>query len=452
MEPSISSVVGRGTFYLAVTTVVLKIASLVSVLLVLNYLTVREYGIAELVITLVPLLSLFLLPGLNTTVIADAGIEKARGNYAGVKGLLLNYLQLQSLFAVCVWVAVFFGASMLATWYGKGNLAPLIQIVSFGFLLSPLRSFVQVFQRVYLQFSQQSVFSVLEEAWKLALLGFFFFGLHWRVEGLLAAAVLSQALALICILPYFLRIDRSLWRVTGERLRFWHFLYLHGKWGVFSTYLGTVGKNIRPWIIGFFLGTEAVGLYAVVMGLVGHATSLFPLEQVMSPVLPQYLSDKERFYRLIAKAVKYQFLGYALISIPAAFFSPWFFAWLFPQYVPAVPLFQVMLLLLTSIAFDAIFSGAFYALRAQRSLFFASVYKLLLTALLTPVFLIFFGFFGIAYAVITINYLYVFERYITLKRLLPGFRLRARDFFTIDEYDQFVIKKFSQALIRIFKI
>ncbi len=439
MEPSMTTTVGRGTAYLAATTWVLKGIGLLSLLIILNHLTVSEYGISELVITVVPLLSVFLLPGLGTTVIADMGRERAAGNTAALKGILLNFFRLQLVCAVAVWAAVFFGAQELSGWFGKGDLAPLIQTVSFMFLLSPLRASAQVLQRVYLRFFAQSVYSALEEAWKLVFLLPLFFVFNLRAQGLIAALVFSQLAALACMAPSLARIDRQLWRVRAERYAPLHLVATHGKWSVFSSYLGTVGKNIRPWIIGSILGTQAVGLFAVVQGLIGHVVSLFPLDQVLAPMLPQQMQDKPRFYKIIGKAVKYELAGYLVVSVAAALLSPYFISLFFPQYVPAVPLFQIMLVMLASSAFDVIFSSVFFAIQAQRSLFWASVYKLVLALVIMPPMLYFFGLFGIAYANIIINYLYVWERYRKLTRLMPGFSLRFKDFITVDAEDKVII-------------
>lgn len=451
MEQSVTKVVGRGTVYLAATTWVLKGVGIFSILLILNHLTVHEYGITELVTTVVPLLSIFLLPGLNTTLIADMGVEKAKGNMAAVKGMLINFVRLQGIFSVIIWAFVFFGAHFLSVWYGKGDVANLIRIMSFAFLLSPLRTMVQILLRVYLRFFQQSVYSVLEEVFKLCFLTLFFFVFHLRAEGLIAALVLSQAFALICMVPVIVRIDTHLWRAQTTRFTTFHLLRFHGKWSVFASYVGTFGKNIRPWIIGLFLGTEAVGLYAVVQGLIGHTVSLFPLDQAISSVFPQYVEQKERLHRMINKAIKYQLLGYVFVSVCAALFAPFFITWFFPQYVPAITLFQIMLIMLVSSAFDIIFASVFLAIKAQRNLFFASLYKLALTVILMPLCIHFFGLYGIAYANIVVNYLYVWERYRTLKTLLPGFTIVPRDLVSLDDFDQLILQKFTHYVRRAYR-
>ncbi len=445
---SVTGVVSRGTAWLMSTTLLIKVIGVFSVLLTLNHLTVYEYGFAELVITAVPLLSLFLLPGLNVTVIADMGLERGKGDLPRMKGLLLSFLRLQVLFSVLIFAIVFFGVHVLAVWYGKPDAAFLFEIISFSFLVSPIRTTAQTLQSVYFRFRQQSIQTILEEVWKLLLLVVFFFVFNMSAAGLVLAIVLSQVFALISIAVPFSRIDPLLWKTRAVHYSTFYFLWHHGKWGIFSSYLGTVGKNIRPWIVKFFLGTEAVAIFAVVQGLIGHTVSLVPLDLIVKPMFPQYVHMKERFYRFITKAVKYELLVYIFVSVAAMAFSPFLIAWFFPQYVPAVPLFQIMLIMLISSAFDTIFTGVFYALQAQRNLFWASAYKLFLTLLLMPPLLHFFGLFGIAYANIIVNYLYVWERYLTLKRLMPDFRLEWRSFFTVDDIDRTIVAQIRRYVLK----
>ncbi len=452
MDASVRSTVGRGTTWLAGTTLVMKGLSFLSVLLVLNRLTLHEYGSAELVLTAIPLLSLFLLPGLSTTVIADMGRQRGVGDLPRMKGLFFSFLRLQAYFAILLWAAVFFGAHFLAVEYGKEEASTLFKIISFAFLLSPVRICMQALQSVYFEFKQQSLYSIAEELFKLLLLALFFFMFDMRTEGLVLAIVLSQAVGLLAFSLPFVRIDSSFWSTKQTRYPTFHFLFHHGKWGVFSSYLGVFGRNIRPWIIKFFLGTEAVGIYAVAQGLIGHTMSLVPLDRVIIPMLPQYVHLKERFHHIVAKAIKYELAGYALVSIAAAVFSPFFIGWFFPQYLSSVPLFQITLLMLISVAFDIIFGGVFYALQAQRNLFFASLYKLVLVIVLTPVMIHFFGLFGIAYANILSNSLYTWERYRSLKKLMPGFSLDWRDFFTVDADDIIILSELRALAVRYLRI
>lgn len=443
----ITGVISRGTSWIAATTLVMKGLTFVYIFVVLNYLTVFEYGVAELILTAVPLLSLFTLPGLSATVVADMGRARGEANLSRMKGLLVSFLQLQFLFALFAFVLVFVGGHFLALWYGKGSTTLFFQIIAFSFLLSPLRSSMQTVQNVFLNFRQQSVYSFLEESWKVLLVLLFFYLLHWRVAGLLSAVVLCQLFAIASIAHPLYKISPEFWRVRREHYPVFYFLYHHGKWGVFSNYLGVFGKNIRPWIINFFLGTQAVALFAVVQGLIGHTVSLMPLDEVMAPLYPQFVHERDRLYRLIAKAAKYELLGYCLLGLTAGVTSPWLVAWFFPQYLPAVPLFQLWLVILIPNAFDAILAPVFVAIRAQRSLFFASIYKLVLLVVIMPPCLIFFGLYGIAYASVAIQALYMYERYRKLTKLMPDFKLRWRDFVHLDEEDWLIINR-TRSLLR----
>ncbi len=448
MQPSIKKIIGGGTAWLATTTIFLKVVSFFFLVMVLNRLTVFEYGVAELVLTTVPLLSFLQLSGLSPTVIADMSRERASGNYSRMKGLLLSYLKIQLVLAFLAWAIVFFGANALAVWFGKGSTVQFFQIVSFLFLLSPLRTIFQTLQTVFLEFRLWSLYTFLEEISKLIFVAVFFFVFDFRIYGLLLGVVLSQALALILISYSVVTLTRSLWKADQEHFSLFHFLRNHGKWAVFSNYLGTFGKNIRPWLIAAFLGPQAVGIYAVAQGLIGHVVSLMPLDVVVRPLLPQYLHTKERFYALVTKAVKYELAGYFVLSVASAIGVPLLIDWFFPQYVLAIGLFHIMLFMLISSAFDSIFTGVFLALQAQRSLFFASAYKLVLVIIFFPICMYYFGILGIGYATIALNSLYVWERYRKLKKLMPGFTLRLHDLVTADEFDRVILRQFVGFFMR----
>jgi len=445
---SLAGVVGKGTAWLAGTTVLLKGVGFISIFIILTHLSVYEYGFAELVITAVPLLSIFLLPGLGPTVIADMAAAKGRGDIAEMKGLLFSFTGLLVCLSVVAWALVFFGADILAVWYHNPSAVLLFKIVSFSFLISPWRTFAQVLQSVYLRFRQQSMQSISEEVWKLILLCVFLLGLHMGPTGLVYAIVLSPFLSLLTIAVPLARMDVRFWSTPRKRFSLFHFLFDHGKWAVFSNYLGTFGKNIRPWIIKLFLGTEAVAIYAVAQGLIGHVVSLMPLDTVLKPLLPQYVDTPRKFYQLISKAIKYELLGYFVVSVASAIGVPILVAWFFPHYATAIPLFEITLFMLVSSAFDAVFTGAFFALQAQRSMFWASLYKLVLIIILLPPFMHYFGLWGIAYANILSNSLYVWERYLKLKKLMPGFKLSFRSFVTIDELDRVIMQRIVQFVAR----
>ncbi len=446
---ALKKTIGEGTLWFSVSTLGVKFLGLANVFIILRTLSVYEYGQAELVLSIVPLLGFFLLPGLNAVVTADIAVEKGRENLAAAKGMFINFAFLQAALAVCAWAVVFFGAGVLSKFYTEGT-ADLFRAVSFLFLLSPLRVLVGILLDVHARFRTQSLYGFLEEGAKLIFIILFLFYFGFGVIGIILAAVLSQAVALIVTLPDARRFLAPFRGVQSFRYPFLFFIRGHGKWNVFSSYLGQFGAKMRLWIIKFLLGTEAVGLYAVAEGFVGHTVSLLPLSRVLTPIIPQAVGDRERFLRIVTKAIKYQVLSFSALMIVAMVAFPPVLVLIFPAYSPSMTLFQIMLLTLLPVAVTGIFRPVFFAFKAQLSLFRAVLAKTLLSLILAPTLIIWFGLTGVAVEFVLTALWFFLERYRVMRVLLPEFSLRIRDFVRVDEFDRMVISAMMSRLRSLF--
>jgi O-antigen/teichoic acid export membrane protein len=194
------------------------------------------------------------------------------------------------------------------------------------------------------------------------------------------------------------------------------------------------------WLIKIVIGTEAVGLFSVAQGLVVNLVSLLPLNKILASTLPQHVDDRERFDRMLNKSIKYQVLGYALIAFVAFFAVPPFIAYLFPTYVNALPLFAIMVFAMIPMGFSSV-TAAYYALKSQYILTILLVIKLIVMFATLPIFVYYFGFYGIGVEYVFSIALNVLIRNIMLKRVLPGYRLPIKAFITFDAYDREVLRK-----------
>ena len=444
MEKSLSRKIGEGVFWLGSHSIVVKIVGLLTVFLILRRLSVYEYGVSELVFSVVGILSLFLLPGLNDLILFEFGREKGRENLGTMKKLFFDYAKLGLVLGIVLWVILFFGADIISDYYGK-NIANLFRISSFLFLISAFKSLMKLIFNAYLKFFIISVWSFSEELLKLGFLALFFFYFNFRMEGLFLAHVLSLLAAVLIFIPVFLGVYKNFSGVKADKsVSLIKILTSHGKWAVLINYSKSIGDNLRLWLIKIFLGTEAVGLFSVAYGLYSHTASLFPLSSVVRPIIPQYFHDKEKFYKLISKSIKYQFLGYLAIGIVAFFAFPPIIVWLFPNYASSMFLFKGFLFALLAVSFGGIFAYVFYAVRAQRRFVLNVAIRTFSILLFLPVFVYFFGRLGLVFEFIFSAIIMSVDRYMVLKRLLPGFKLYARDFFALDEMDRYFIKKIKE--------
>ncbi len=448
MAETLKRTIGVGTAWMSVSTIILKIVGLATIFIMLRKLNVYEYGLAELVLSVIGIFSLFSLPGLGQMIIADMGIAKGKGDLRAMKELFVNYFYIQLSLGIVAWAIVFFGSNIIAHYFSE-HAGGLFKIVSFAFLISPFRTlFVTAFS-VELKFFHRSLYSVLEEVFKLVIIWVLLYLVGLRVGAVIWAVVLSQFFVMIPMAGTLLRTTRYFRSVTlTNRKAPWTLLYDHGKWGVFASYFNSLGQHVRTWIIKVMLGTEAVGIFAVAAGLLAHTNSLFSVATTLSPILPQYVSDKKRFFLLITKGIKYQlalsigmiFLGLTLVPI--------FVSILFPQYIDSLILYKILLVTLIPSSFATIYTSVFYALRAQKNYFVALFVRNISIAFLLPTGIYFFGIMGVVFEVIITLVLFTITRYFSLKKLM-GYKIEWKNFFSYDDADKLIVKgiKFRFSLL-----
>ncbi len=443
-------VVGSGVAWMTVSTAALKIIGIVTMIFTLRNLTVFEYGVAELVQSILPIMGIFLLPGLSTVVVADMGIARSGGDFAKMKGLFRAYCRLSILLGCIAW-AILFLVSVALMMYYSADIGLYYAIISFALLIGPARSLILAYFSVMLRFREQALLVSVEEVVKLIIVVVASLINDLTITWYLIAIVASQGAATAIFMPIFLKHYRlSLGQYVAESIPMFAFLYHHGKWGIAANYLSGIGQSVRAWLIKWSLGTEAVGLFSVAVGLIGHTRSLMPLSNIVAPLIPQFVSEKLKFYRIIQASIKYSSVGFAILAVVAAIAFPPVLGVLFPQYTASFVLYQILLISLVPTAFGNVFNQVFFALQAQRNLFLSMIYRLLASIVLLPVLAHLFGLYGVAIEFVLIIVLFAFERYRVLKKLLPDFTVSIRDLVRVTDEDRFVFGRISLRLRKAF--
>lgn len=438
---SLYRIAGEGTAWFSGRNFILKFLALGSAFIILRNLSVYEYGVVQLALSVFSVGSVFILSNLNEVIVADMGVLK-KDSPEKMKAVFLSFFRLQLILSALAWAVLFFVPSLFERFVAE-DVASFLRVVSFLFLAVPFRSAFSILSNVGFKFFAISAYVVVEESARFAFLlaAAFFLGLG--VYSVLLAAVASQFLAILIMLPFSFDAYGPLKGIRYSKISIWNILLRHGKWALFTSYVSGLNKDLRKWLIKIFIGTEAVALYSLASSLIGHIRSLMPIEGIVSPIIPQYMRDRERLNRILGKSVKYQLLGYMAIGVAAFVFTPPFIGYFFPHYLPSLPLYNVMLFSLIPTGFAVIITPVFYALRRQRSLFFAYLVRLALTAVSLPVLAHYFGVMGVAYEFVLTLLAFVALRYWALLKILPDFKLSARDLFSLDEYDRIILGKMS---------
>ncbi len=434
---SVVKKVGIGVAWNTSAIVVGKVLMFANVFLILTHLSVYEYGFSELIMSIISMAGIALLPGLTNTIVADLSAEKGRDNREQMNRIFHQHFFLNAVMGGATWAILFFGSHPVASLFGNEYAAQFLKITSFIFLIAPFRIMTQTLATVMHRFFDQSFYGVFEEVFKLTLILTLIVWLHMGIHGLVYAIVLSQFAVVLMFLPrtfsayaYFSDVP------AAGRLQFWNLVRAHRKWSIGASYVGTIATNARIWIIKFFLGTEAVGLFAFAFGLFSHVISLMPLSTVLAPVIPHYIDKRDQLVRILRASIKFQVAVAVTLLIGAWIFGYEFVTLLFPKYVSAIPLLYVLMLGLISNSIVTLFTPVFAAFKEQQSLLFSNIVKLTLTLIILAPSIALFGLIGTGVEVVLTTLVNGIERYYRLKRLLPQLELSFRKFLHPDAYER----------------
>lgn len=433
----------RGAVIMLTTNVIEKVIVFANVFIILSYLSVYEYGLTELVFSVLSLVGIIMLPGIASTIIADMGVARAKDERGYMKMLFHQYTYFLTGVSLIAFLTLFLGATLLAQFSGNILIAHFLQIMSLSLLITPLRSISLLIATVHVRFFDQAVYPIVEELVKMGSMITFFFFFHLGPLGLLYAIVLSQCLGVLVFLPRTLSGYFYFSQAHAEgKHRFWEILSTHRKWSVASSYVGTFTQNAQVWIIKALLGTEAVGLYAFATGIMSNISSLIPFTDVFTSLGPKYIEKKDELIALVRNSVRMQLLATLVLIAGAISLLP-VLVYFIPKYKPALLLTILMLLVVIPTSVTAVFTPTFALFKEQFEFLKTVCVKLILTITIVPLSVLAFGLPGIGIASITLNTASGFERYVRLKRIFQGFSLEFSTLLRITKSDIAFIRKLA---------
>jgi O-antigen/teichoic acid export membrane protein len=427
---NVANTIGKGVAWSTIGTTVGKVIVLLNIFVILRYLSVYEYGLSELVLSVISSLGIILLPGLSTAIIADMSLERSRKAYGEMKSIFQQYFILNLVLGIIAWAPLFFGATWIAKLVGNVSIGYFLQIISFSFLISPFRMIATMMTTIELRFFDQSFYSVVEEIVKGVLLVIFIVLLGKGIEGLLYATVLSQVIAFIIFIPRTLSALQTFIHASAEKsYHFWNMLRSHRKWSIAGSYLSSLTQTAQLWIIRLMLGTVAVGLYSVASGILSQVSALLPFGNILSPIAPAYVDKRDELVRLIRASLKVQVVMSIGLLVVSLLLLP-IFIFIFPKYASAAPLAAVLLVGIIPLAMIGIFTPIFSAFKKQLSFSFSVT---VLTLLLFPAGITAFGLIGVGIANTLVTLISTGERYWRLRRTLPELTIRGKDFYSLTQ-------------------
>jgi len=376
--------VAKGGFWLVLGKVGIFLISLATITAFANWLPKETFGAYRYIVSIIAILSIFSLPGMNTALV--------RAIAKGADKMLLICAKIKF-----KWALIGTGICLVISfWYFFHQNFILGTSLLIGALFLPFYTTFPIFTAFWhgkTRFDLQSKYLILL---RLA-----------SVLVLIPIIFLTDNLILI-ILAYvasYVFFSAILFKITLKKVKcplsnnalVEKETLSYGKHLTLMQVAGALGDNIDKVIIWQFLGPVPVAIYSFAQLPISRIHELIPIGHLAFPKL------SEKNIKEIKEGLFKKFLKLFWISIPFALFSiliaPYIYKFLFPAYLESIPYFQVLALTLIFLPFGLLGTSLVTEMR-KKELYLISYAIPVLQIILFLVLIPFYQIWGIIYAIL----------------------------------------------------
>ncbi len=441
----------EGLFLYSFSRTGVKVFAFLSFLFITKGLSLSEYGQLQLFFAVLAPASALISLNLDKLVVADAAALRGQNSTHKAQRLFKQYFSLSSILFVLV-LGLGFAAHNFLSNYFKVDLSLYFWPVAALIIGQLVMNFASMVFTAFEHFRGVAILQIGEAVARLLFVLLFFFTDQITVLTILWAYVGSKFVVPVLTFPWVLRLLKAPVGTESKENLLGAILKRHGKWEVSNGMVDTLVGNLWPWILNFFGGTVAVGVYGFAEKIISFINAGLPVDAVLFPIISRSVKEKKEVAKLIIiKAKKYTFflllftfiLGSLLVKPVIEFFVP--------QYVGAVPYIIVLMFNLCLGVFAIGQSAVLYAYQQQKVMFGARGIILTARLVLQIVLVSLFGIWGLVFSVICMDFLTsAIREYILRKRL--NFSLwEWEPFFTFDQYDRIVLQSLREKALKIFR-
>lgn len=438
-----------GTLALSSATVVTRVASFFSVLLITRSMSLYDFGAMQLALTVTGPIGFFTSFGVETAMVAELARRLGEGAPGSARRLFRSFARQKVGFTLLLLLVGWLGRAQITAWLGAyvADYFLWIALLATTYAVaSAMESLLQATEQfIYLSWSV-----IVESVLRLVFLLMIVFWGQGTLTPTAAIGVsaLAKASALLLVeLPEVVRQYRRWASAPLSGGGMVQLLRTHGKWGVVSQgILPQIDNALRPWMVHFFFGTAAVALTTFPGHLFGALTVLFPIHKVIAPRIARTIHEPARAADIARRATKLGVWSAILLAVLSSLAVVPFVRWFFPAYEASIPLYWVIAPRLIVLAIGAEQDAFFQALRVQKSLVKYQTIGVLSNVTLLPVALRLFGLAGlfgertVSLSVITV----LRERY--LRRVHHVATIGLRDLFHFSKEDRALLGEVIRAI------
>lgn len=416
-----------------------KGVGLLNTFLTITSLTLYQYGVFQLLLSVAGLSSDFLNigGGVVSNEISRAVGEKRE---ADAKRIFIEYTIVRIIIAIALWAGVFFGAEIFFKSYSQDFIHDT-RIISFLFITEAIFMIIKTLCLVKLKFGIVGARSTINKLVQFGILVYFFAQGNLGLQALIWSVIIASAVSVVAVLIPFLKVyfDWKNVAVPAQGL-LWGIFKVYGKWDITRQIGNRITSRIKPWLIKIFIGTEAVAVFSIAEMIVSTLQDVLPSKTLQS-LVPLWIKDKELSVKMFSYGVKYFVLLGAILGVCALIVVPPVVHTFFSKYNNSLPLFYFMIFNLPIFAAGILIGNYIIAFRKQKFLLFHQMLRNVLTLLIILCTLPFIGLWGLALEYVFVPLIMAFITYIYTKRRSPGFHFDTDIIFAYKEEDNIILAK-----------
>ncbi|MBU1179641.1 oligosaccharide flippase family protein [Patescibacteria group bacterium] len=440
----------EGTALLGATNILMRFFSFFTILMVVRGLTVYQYGIFTLFMSLAGIIGVFSSMGMDSLILSDASSNLGAKNLIRAKSILWHFFRLRLITLLLIAVLLYIFKGWLEMKYGS-IVTQYFWILILMALAQYLKNVYSLLFQIHEHFRLLALIDILETVIKFIFITILYFLGKLNIISLIFVYIAGMIISAIIITPQLKRMLKYLANVPVEKIKLVYQIFKeHGKWQIGANLLSSSTGTVKYWLVRLIISTEAVGFLALAQNLYSVLISLVPLQTVILPIISKKIQDRFLLKHMLERITKYSLVVYGFMILGALFVISPLIPYVFPKYVVAIPIFQLLVFKLLFNAFSMSQTTILLAFRQQKIFFVCGLATLFSIIILSPLLMLKFGLIGTVieafitiFAVVVIREVYLRKKY-ALQTI--GFK----SFFTIDSYDRMIIGEAAMKIKKIF--
>jgi|GEM_PF-2685122 len=404
--------------------------------IIIYFLSIYEYGVFKLIISLIAIFQIFLFSGFDGVVRNEMAIALKNNKQKDVSQIFFEFIFFKALLTLIIWIVLYLFIHYFFQYRYDLVFISILKIASFTLILNCFSELFSLFFKGTGNLYQISIVNSILEIIRLFFLLVLFKILGASISVLFFSIIIIQILSHVIYFIIGRKILINWWADFrfGLPRNIFKILFSHGKWSIFSNMFSSFTSNIINYIIKIFISTEAVAIYNVANSIVSNLYQLLPINKILTIFLPYKIDINNLKKEYFFQGVKYLSYLYIFLMVIGYVGGGILFKFIFVKYSASLPILYTMLLIFPFFGLLDFIGAYLYVLKHQKDLFWASFVKNLIIIILSPLFIFLFGVYGTGITYVIYNliwicslYLIVINRYPELVLSIYSFKISYRE-------------------------